>query len=182
MVQVLLSVFIFFACGGAVTVAYGYWSQEWTQNYPPEAVGAFTKMEFFIMPDSPSGVTFAAATLISPAPGSSKGWTSVLPNTKYSLLTGPLADTACITTYFSSLPSVKFDLDFVLWKGNTVVERQEFKWLGNAWDNPNGTILSNIPGTYDRADPPPVPIPSTILLLMPACLGVFLLKRCIGQR
>jgi hypothetical protein len=138
------------ACSNWVTLAYGSWSQEWTQNYSPEAVGPFTKVEFFIMPDAPTGVAFDAATLISPYPGSSNAWTSVLPNSKYSLLTGPQANTALLTTYFSGPSTASFSLDFVLWNGRSVVERQEFKWLGGAWEDPHGTLLVNTAGNYDR--------------------------------
>lgn len=166
-------------CSGGVTLAYGDWSQAWTQNYPPEAVGPFTKMEFFIMPGAPPGVTFEAPTSISPAPGSPTGWTSTLPNSAYSLLTGPQADTALLTTYFSGPRTAKFDLDFVLWNGDSVVERQQFEWLGGHWENPRGTLLSNIPGDYNRTGAVAVPIQSTIFLLAPAGLGVLLLRKRI---
>jgi hypothetical protein len=185
-VKVFLTVCIGFVCSGAVTSAFGDWSQEWTQNYPPEAVGSFTKMEFFIMPGSSSAVTFEAAASISPDPGSSTGWTSVVPNSRYSLLTGPQADTAVPTTYFPGPPKAVFDPDFVLWNGNSVVERQEFKWLGGAWKNPHGKLIKNAsggydPGGYDRTGADAVPIQSTILLLAPAGLGVFLIRRRISE-
>jgi len=180
--KILLTLCIGFACSGGVNLAYGDWSQEWTQNLPPEAVGPFTKMEFFIMPGASPGVTFEAAASISTAPGSSNGWTSELPSATYSLLTGSQARTADITTYFSGPTSAQFELDFVLWDGNKVVERQEFKWLGGTWENPNGTLIKNTsggydPGSYDSGAV--VPIPSTILLFAPAGLGVFLLRRRI---
>ena len=41
-----------------------------------------------------------------------------------------------LTTYFSGPLSAKFDVDFVLWDGNTVVERQEFEWLGGSLAKP----------------------------------------------
>ncbi len=183
--KVCLSVCIVLACWGAGTSAYGCWSQEWIQNYPPEDFGAFTKIEFFIV-GAPRGVTFADPTSISSSPGSSGGWNSLVPNSKYSLLTGPQADSAALTTYFSGPRTDKFEVDFVLWDGGTVVERQEFKWLGSHWQNPNGTLLYNSsggfdPGQYNRSGAPPegtgVPIPSTALLLAPAGLGAFLLRR-----
>ena len=74
----------------------------------PEDVGAFTKMEFFIMPGAPAGVTFAAPTSISPVPGPSNDWISAIPNPEYSLLTGPQANSAMVTTYFSGPLSAKF--------------------------------------------------------------------------
>lgn len=126
-VKVWLTVCIGFVCSGGVTLAYGCWSQEWTQNWPPEAAGPFMKMEFFIMPGPATGVTFYSATSILPVPGSSNGWTGTIPNSSYSLLTGPQADTALLTTYFSGPRSAKFDLDFVLWNSGSVIERQEFK-------------------------------------------------------
>jgi hypothetical protein len=184
-VKVCLTVCIAFVCSGWVTLACGDWSQEWTQNYLPEAVGRFTKMEFFIMPGASDGVTFEAATSISPVPGASNGWTSVLPNSGYSLLTGPRAKRALLTTYFSGPPTAVFELDFVLWNGNSVVERQEFKWLGGAWENPRGKLLKNASGGYDRGgydrSASVVPIPSSILLLLPAFIGILFLRKCISE-
>jgi hypothetical protein len=185
--KVCLSVCIVFACCGAGTSAFGYWSQEWTQNFPPEDFGAFTKIEFFII-DAPRGVTFEAPTSISLSPGSSGGWTSIIPNSEYSLLTGPQADSATLTTYFTGPRRDKFEVDFVLWDGDTVVERQEFKWLGGHWQNPNGTLILDSsggfdPGQYNRTGAPVgtgIPIPSTALLIAPAGLGLLLLRRRIS--
>jgi hypothetical protein len=56
----------------------------------------------------------------------------VLPNSAYSLLTGPL--------------EAVFDLDFVLWNGTSVVERQEFQWLGGSRANASGTLILNTSG------------------------------------
>jgi len=185
--KVCLSVCIVLACCGAGSLAYGCWSQEWTQNYPPEAYGPFTKIEFFIMPGSSPGVTFADPTSISPSPGSSSGWTSTLPNSEYSLLTGPQSDSAILTTYFTGPRRDKFEVDFVLWDGSTVVERQEFDWLGGSWKNPDGTLILNStggfdPGDYNRTGAPDagIPIPSTALVLAPAVLGLLLLRRRIS--
>jgi hypothetical protein len=182
--KVCLSVCIVLACSGAGSLAYGCWSQEWTQNYPPEDVGAFTKMEFFIMPGAPAGVTFAAPTSISPVPGPSNGWTSAIPNPEYSLLTGPQADSAMVTTYFSGPLSAKFDVDFVLWDGNSVVERQEFRWLGGSWESLGGTMILNSTGGFDSGDynrsGTGIPIPSTALLLAPAGLALLLLRKRIS--
>src|SRR5208337_971551 len=156
--KVCLSVCIVLACWGIGTSAYGCWSQEWTQNFPPEDFGAFTKIEFFII-GAPRGVSFAAPTSISISPGSSGGWTSMVPNSKYSLLTGPQADSTNLMTYFSGPRTDKFEVDFVCWDGGTVVERQEFKWLGGHWQNPNGTLIYNPsggfdPGQYNRSGAP----------------------------
>jgi hypothetical protein len=144
-------------------------------------------MEFFIMPGAPAGVSFEAATSVSPAPGSSSGWTSVLPNSTYSLLTGSEADTAVTTTYFTGPATAVFDVDFVLWEGTSVVERQEFEWLGGYWENPEGTLVKNTsggydPGGYNRSpSPSAVPAPSAVLLLMPACFGIVLFRKCISE-
>ena len=189
--KVCLSVCIVLACCGAGTLAYGCWSQEWIQNYPPEDSGPFTKIEFFILPvaGSSSGVTFEAPTSISPLPGSSGGWTSTVPNSEYSLLTGPQANSAMLTTYFSSPPSVPFDLAFVLWDGSTVVESQQFEWLNGSWANPSGSLILNSsggfdPGNYNRTGVPSgtgIPIPTTLLLLAPAGLGLLLLRKRISE-
>ena len=84
------------------------------------------------MPDAPAGVLFAAPTFISPSPGSFGNRTSTTPNSRYSLLTdtGPDAGEAILTTFFSGPLSAVFELDFVLWNGGSVIERQEFNWLG----------------------------------------------------
>jgi hypothetical protein len=169
-------------CSGGVPLAYGDWSQQWTQNYPPESEGQFTKMEFFIMPGAPVGVAFSQPTTISSSPGSSGNWISTIPNTEYSLLTdtGSAAGAATLTTFFSGPRSAVFDLDFVLWNGGQVIETQEFQWLGGYWANPSGTLLVNAAGggQYNRnPSSVPTPIPPTILLLAPAGLGVFLLRR-----
>jgi hypothetical protein len=88
-----------------------------------------------------------------------------------------------LTTYFSGPPTAVFELDFVLWNGNSVVERQEFKWLGGAWENPRGKLLKNASGGYDRGgydrSASVVPIPSSILLLLPAFIGILFLRKCI---
>jgi hypothetical protein len=185
----IAKVFLFLGIG---FLAYSYWatpaaaswSQEWTQNYPPENVGPFTQIEFFIMPGAPTGVAFEAVTSISPDTGSAGDWTSVVPNAMYSLLTGPTANSAYLTTYFSGPSTASFTLDFVLWNGSSVVERQEFQWLGGAWEDPNGTLLSNVPGDYNRDDiasgsgpPSLVPILSSILLLGPVGVGIFIIRR-----
>jgi hypothetical protein len=103
-------------------------------------------------------------------------------------LTGPQADKAMLTTYFSGPPTATFDLDFVLWDGNSVVERQEFVWLGGSWESPAGSLLLNStggfdPGDYNRTGTPGtgVPIPSTALLLAPAGLGLLLLRKRIAR-
>ncbi len=170
---------------GGVTFAYGDWSQEWSQNFPPEDVGAFTKMEFFIMPGASPGVTFEAPSSILTAQGSSTGWNSTVPNSAYSLLTGPPTNSAYVTTFFSGPSTATFALDFVLWDGNSVVERQEFKWVGGAWKNTQGALLLSTTGGYSAGaynrTGEGIPIPSTILLFAPAGLGVFLLRRRIGQ-
>jgi hypothetical protein len=182
--KVWLVICIGLICSGGATLAYGDWSQEFTQNYPPEEYGPFTKMEFFIMPGAPAGVSFAAPTSISPAPGSSSDWVSTIPNSQYSLLTGTGsgANTASVTVFFSGARSDTFDLDFLLWNGNTVVERQEFQWLGSYWASNSGTLILNSlggfdPGDYDRSEGTPTPIPSTILFFGPTGLGFLLLKK-----
>jgi len=163
------------------TCAFGSWSQDWTQNSPPENSGPFTAMEFFIMPGS-ADVTFSGPSDISAFQGSSQvTWSSSIPRVQYSLLTGPMADTAVITTYFSSPVSSDFLLDFVLWNGALVSERQEFKWVGGHWDSVYGTLLTNStggfdPGTYDRTNTVGVssasPVPTTVFLLGPSLLGL----------
>ncbi|MFZ0930734.1 MAG: hypothetical protein WAN11_19150 [Syntrophobacteraceae bacterium] len=176
--------FTLVSCSGA-TLACADWSLEWTQNYPPEHYGSFTKIEFFIMPGSTSAVTFDAPASISLAPGSSSGWNSTLPNSDYSVLTGPSAKTATLTTYFSGPPTANFDLDIVLWNGSTVVERQQFDWLGGSWEKAQGTLILDSSGGFDAGDynrtsETGVPIPSTILLFAPAGLGVLLLRKRIS--
>jgi hypothetical protein len=181
-----VTVLLTLVCSGWVTLAYGYWSQEWSQNFPPEDVGAFTKMEFFIMPGASPGVTFAAPSSILPVLGSSStGWTSTIPNSAYSLLTGPPTDTAYVTTFFSGPSTATFTLDFVLWDGNSVIERQAFKWVGGSWQNQQGSLLLSATGgysagQYNRSEET-IPIPSTVLLFVPAGLGVLLVRRRIGQ-
>ncbi|MGO9018919.1 MAG: hypothetical protein ACLQVJ_11270 [Syntrophobacteraceae bacterium] len=178
--KVWVTVFFTLVCCSGVTLACADWSLEWTQNYPPEHYGSFTKIEFFIMPGSTSVVTFDAPASISLAPGSSSGWNSTLPNSDYSLLTGPSAKTATLTTYFSGPPTSTFDLDIVIWDGTSVAERQEFEWTGSAWGNPEGTLLLDSPGDYNRTSETGIPIPSTILLFAPAGLGVLLLRKRIS--
>lgn len=182
--KVWLVICIGLICSGGATLAYGDWSQEFTQNYPPEEYGAFTKMEFFIMPGAPAEVSFAAPTSIYPTPGSSGDWASTIPNSRYSLLTGTGADanTAGVTVFFSGARSDTFDLDFLLWNGNTVVERQEFQWLGSYWATNSGTLILNStggfdPGDYDRSEGTPTPIPSTVLLFAPAGLTLLAFRR-----
>ncbi len=183
MTKALATVCLTFVCCCGATLAYGDWSQGWTQNYFPEAFGPFTKIEFFIMPGAPAGVSFEAATSIK----TSKGWTSVLTNPAYSVLTGPKATTAFMTTYFTGPTTAKFDVDFVLWDGNTVVERQEFDWLGGTWKNPQGALIKNAsggydPGEYNRSSSGSVvPVPSAVLLLLPACFGILLLRKCARE-
>ncbi len=168
-------------------LAYGCWSQGFTQNYPPEAYGPFTKMEFFILPvpGAADSVTFAEPTSIFPCPRSSNNWVSTTPNPWYSLLTstGTQANTAYLTVFFTGPRSSEFDLDFVLWNGNTVTERQEFEWLGGHWASPTGTLIENANGTFSAGDynrnplGTSAPIPPTLLLLAPAGLGVLLFRR-----
>jgi hypothetical protein len=172
-------------CSGGATLAWGDWSQDFTQNYPPEACGPFTKMEFFIMPGAPSSVTFAAPTSIYPSPGSSGNWVSEIPNPDYSFLTstGAVANNAILTVYFTGPASAKFDLDFVLWNGNSVIERQEFDWLGGYWQSATGVLILNSSGVFDEGtynrsgNFDPAPIPPTILLFAPAGLGIFLFRK-----
>jgi hypothetical protein len=179
-------------------LAYGDWSQEWIVSYRPEKdvfsgnsspvwggiccpynnLGTFTQVEFFIMPDATPGVTFEADTRILGSPKSFAGWTSVLPNSTYSLLAGPEVDKAYLMIYFSGPRTAKFELDMLVWDDNKVVEREEFKWLGGHWQSPFGTLLPNVPGQYDRTSVgAPAPVPPSILLFAPAGLWVFLLRR-----
>jgi hypothetical protein len=113
-------------------------------------------------------------------------WSNSIPNAKYSLLTGPIADKAFVTTYFSSPVSSDFTLDFVLWNGNKVSERQEFKWDDGHWDSVYGTLLTNgtggfDPGKYDRTSTIEVssttPVPATVFLLGPALLLILYARR-----
>jgi hypothetical protein len=185
--KICLTACLTLACCSVVTLAHADWSLEWTQNYPPEHYGSFTKIELFILPGPTSpalSVAFDDPTSILLGPGSSSGWTSTIPNSDYSLLTGPLSKSATLTTYFSGPPTANFDLDFVVWNGSTVIERQDFEWLGGTWANSKGTLLLNSsggfgPGDYDRTGAG-IPIPSTVLLLAPAGLGVFLLRKRIS--
>lgn len=175
MKKLWLTLCIGLAWSGVVTPAHADWSQEWTQNYSPEVTGPFTKMEFLIMPGATGGVTFKSPTSISSSSGSATAWTSELSNSECSFLTGSMLDSAVLRTYFSGPSSAVFNLEFILWNGNSIIERQEFKWLGGHWQNPRGTLLENDPVA------PPVPIPPTILLLAPAGLGVFLLRKRLSQ-
>ena len=95
--KICLTACLTLACCSVVTLACADWSLEWTQNFAPEHYGSFTKVEFFItpvIPNAPTLVAFDDPMSILPDPGSSSGWTSTIPNSDYSLLTGPLAKTA----------------------------------------------------------------------------------------
>jgi len=179
--KIWLTACIMLLCSGGMPVAYGDWSQEWTQNYySPETgtIGSFTKMEFFILPVTPGapvGVTFAKPTMIS-----SIQWISTTPNTSYSLLTGPALPNADLTTFFFGPKTAKFELDLVLWNGTTELEQQKFDWLGNGWANPSGTAIPFDPynAKYDRASVSPIP---PTILLVAAGFSVLLLRRRFFQ-
>ncbi len=163
------------------TSAFGSWSQEWTGNYPLEAPGSFTAIEFIIMPGSP-GVTFSEPSGISAFAGSSQViWNSPIPYAGYSLLTGPMADNAVMTTWFSSPASTGFTLGFVLSDGGKVSEKLEFQWTGGHWDSVYGSLLTNNTGGFgpvtsvgaNNIVPSSLtPVPATLFLLGPALLGV----------
>src|SRR5208337_1599191 len=102
-------------------------------------------------------------------------WTEAVPDSEYSLLTGPPIKNTLITTYFSGTSrKEKFTLDCLLWNGNQVIEVKEFKWNDGHWlGGMNGIVLKNgnggfSAGDYDRSG---IPIPSTLLLMGPAYWG-----------
>lgn len=202
--KIWITVSIAFACIGAASLAYGDWSMEWNavkESKPPPIVdwsqkwritdgiflfsGVFTKVEFFILDVAHAGVTFEKDTSISPPRG---GWISELPNPGYSLLYGNPArlffsPESYLTTFFNDPGHAGFELVLIAWNGNHPVEEEEFKWLGNRWQNPLGTPINTNPDNFDRSGGGAISIPSAILLFAPGALVVLLLrKRLTGNK
>ena len=127
------------------------------------------KLEFFII----SGGAFADPSQTN---FTDKSWHATLANPQYSLATGSGVSSLFWTFHFADPYSGPITLDWLAYSGGTFLGDARVTFTGGSFSFYN---LSD-PPSYDRSA---VPLPSTLLLLGSALVGLGLLKRrCPDQR
>ncbi len=124
------------------------------------------KFEFFMITDSkfadPPQTNFSVP-----------GWNASLINPQYSLATGPEAGSLFWTFNFAGPANEPITLDWLAYSGGLLVGDARVTFTDSSFNYINFTSLNPNDPNYDRT--PAVPIPSTMLLLSSALVGLGLL-------